>query len=93
MKKIILTAFAVAALIPTASFAAANPASNGVNKNCFGQGRSEYSNGTNRPPGYEDRSTGDVISERAQSDATNPQYPNGNVEANKEYKAGLGLCS
>jgi len=49
------------------SFAAANPASNGVNKNCFGQGRSEYSNGTNRPPGYEDRSTGDVISNGARN--------------------------
>lgn len=85
MKKIILTAFVISALIPTASFGAANPNSNGVNKNCFGQGRSGYSNGTDRPPGGD--TTGAIISQRAQTEATDPtQYPNSNVEQNKQYK-------
>jgi hypothetical protein len=84
MKKLIIAAFATSMVIATPSFAGANPDSNGVNKNCFGQGRAEYSNGsTGQPLGK----TGDVISDRAHAPSTSPDYPNSNVQLNKEYKA------
>jgi len=84
MRKLILAAFAVSAMLPQVTFAAANPNSNGVNKNCFGQGRSGYSNGTDRGP--TDPTTGQVISDRAQSPATDGTSPNLNVQLNNEYK-------
>lgn len=80
MKKIVLAAFAASAFAAP-SFAAPNADSNGVNKNCFGQGRSDYASTHSG-----DTSAGSVVSQRAQAPATNPDYPNANVEANKEYK-------
>lgn len=83
MRKITLVAFAASALVGTAALADPNPESNGVNKNCFGQGRAEYSRGdTGHPVGK----TGEIISERARTESTNPDYPNQNVQLNKEYK-------
>ena len=83
MKKITLAVFGASALLATAAFAEANPASNGANKNCFGQGRAEYSRGdTGHPVGK----TGEVISERAKTESSSPDYPNQNVQLNKEYK-------
>ena len=82
MKKIVLAAFAVSMTFATPSFAAPNANSNGVGKNCFGQGRSDYASG-DQPAG----SVGSIISDRAQSPSTNPDYPNQNVQDNKEYKA------
>ena len=81
MKKTIIIAFAASSLLASPAFAAANPDSNGVNKNCFGQGRSEYSSSN---PAV---STGQIISERARTESSNPDYPNQNVQLNKEYKA------
>lgn len=81
MKKIVLAAFAASMTFATPSFAAPNPDSNGVGKNCFGQGRSDYASGPQAQG-----SVGSIISDRAQSPSTNPDYPNGNVQANKDYK-------
>ena len=82
MKKIVLAAFAASMTLATPSFAAANADSNGVNKNCFGQGRSDYaSNPANQG------TVGPIISDRAQTPSSDPQYPNQNVQLNKEYKA------
>lgn len=80
MKKIVLAAFAASMTLSTPSFGAANDTSNGVGKNCFGQGRSAYSSSDAEP------STGAIISERAKTASTNPDYPNRNVQLNKEYK-------
>jgi len=82
MKKIVLAAFAASMAFATPSFAAANADSNGVGKNCFGQGRSDYASGT-QPQG----SVGSIISQRAQSPSTDPNYPNANVQDNKDFKA------
>jgi hypothetical protein len=82
MKKIILAAFAASSMLAVPAFAAANPDSNGVNKNCFGKGRSDYASG-DQPAG----SVGSIISERAKTESTSPDYPNSNVQQNKEYKA------
>lgn len=81
MKMTIAIAFAASTVLATPAFAAANPDSNGVNKNCFGQGRSAYS--SSQPA----VSTGEIISERARTESSSPDYPNQNVQLNKEYKA------
>lgn len=81
MKKIVAIALVASSLLGTSAFAAANPNSNGVNKNCFGQGRSAYS--SSQPA----VSTGQIISERAKTESSSPDYPNQNVQLNKEYKA------
>jgi hypothetical protein len=81
MKKIVLAAFAASMAFATPSFAAPNPDSNGVGKNCFGQGRSDYAS-SDQPAG----SVGSIVSQRAQAPSTNPDYPNNNVQQNKEYK-------
>ena len=61
--------------------AAANPDSNGVNKNCFGQGRSDYaSDPANRG------TVGKIVSSRAHTEATDGSA-NQNVQLNNEYKA------
>ena len=82
MKKIVLAAFAASMAFATPSFAAPNADSNGVGKNCFGQGRSDYASSHSG-----DQSNGSQISQRAQTPAANPDYPNQNVQDNKEYKA------
>jgi hypothetical protein len=59
------------------AMAAANPESNGVGKNCFGQGRSDYASSHT--------DTGQIISGRAQNkDVTGA--PNQNVLENRNYK-------
>ena len=80
MKKLALLV-ATSLLLSGGAMAAANPDSNGVNKNCFGQGRSDYaSDPANRG------TVGKIISERAHTDATDGSA-NQNVQLNKEYKA------
>jgi hypothetical protein len=80
MRKIIILA-ATSILLTGGAMAGANPDSNGVNKNCFGQGRSDYaSDPANRG------TVGGIISDRAHTDASTDDYPNQNVQLNKEYK-------
>src|SRR5687768_7917248 len=81
MKKIVAVVFAASSLLASPAFTQANPESNGVNKNCFGQGRSAYS--SSQPAA----STGSIISERARTESSSPDYPNQNVQLNQEYKA------
>lgn len=81
MRKIVLAAFAASMTVAVPSFAAPAADSNGAAKNCFGQGRSDYASTHSG-----DTSTGSIISERAQAPSTNPDYPNSNVQQNKEYK-------
>jgi hypothetical protein len=61
----------------SAAMAAANPESNGVGKNCFGQGRSGYASANT--------DTGQIISDRAQNKDVQGA-PNENVLLNREYK-------
>jgi hypothetical protein len=76
MKKLAFLAVA-SMFVAGGAIAAANPESNGVGKNCFGQGRSDYASNN---PGM-----GQIISERAQNkDVTGA--PNENVLLNREYK-------
>jgi hypothetical protein len=79
---------AVSMMVSGGALAAANPDSNGANKNCFGQGRSDYaSNPENRG------TVGGIVSDRAHAEATNDDYPNNNVQQNKEYKAACQAAS
>jgi hypothetical protein len=80
MRKIIILA-ATSILLTGGAMAGANPDSNGVGKNCFGQGRSAYASDP------DNRGThGSIISERAKTEASTDEYPNQNVQLNKEYK-------
>ena len=79
MKKIVIL-IAASMMMSGGAMAAANPDSNGVNKNCFGQGRSDYASGE-QPLG----SVGSIISERAR-DKVATDAPNQNVQQNRDYK-------
>lgn len=80
-KKLAMLA-AAGVILSSGAMAAANPDSNGANKNCFGQGRSDYASGDQASG-----SVGSIISDRAHEPATSSDYPNNNVQQNKEYKA------
>ena len=79
MKKIAVM-IAISIMATSGAMAAANPESQGVNKNCFGQGRSDYAS-TNK-----DTPHGQIISERARAEATDGSSANLNVQMNAEYK-------
>jgi hypothetical protein len=79
MKKIAILV-AASFMLSGGAIAAANPDSNGANKNCFGQGRSDYAS-TNK-----DVPHGQIISERAKTESTDGSA-NQNVQLNNEYKA------
>ena len=79
MKKLAILA-AAAVLLSGTAMAAPNSESNGANKNCFGQGRSDYAS-TNKTVPH-----GQIISERARAESTDGS-PNQNVQLNNGYKA------
>lgn len=81
MKKLTFAAFAASALLVSGGAMAKGPTEAGViaNQNaCFGIGRADYM--SNNDDG------GEIISDRAQSAASDPNYANLNVELNHLYR-------
>lgn len=82
MKNTVLAAVAASALIVAPAAFAKGPTDAGANANeeyaCFGTARADYM--SNNDDG------GQIISERARSDASDPNYANLNVEENALFK-------
>lgn len=91
MKNIAIAAFAASLLLASSSAMAKGPASSGAsdraNENaCFGIGRADYNSNNG--------GAGDIISSRAQAEATDGVSPNLNVQLNREYRElAQGFCA